>query len=145
MPQRSAYLRALDIALHGAGIPYGYAITVWSSGSALTGAQGKPSVGNILLFAAGAAVAYGVLRFLTKEADGDPASQLTRSPHLVRAGAIHVTAMGLAIGSAALIGQIPGGVAWPLGGFAATLLYLGITTVEKALQQHEREDAPAAR
>ena len=63
--REATYLRALDTALHGAGLPYGYAITVWSTGTTLTGAQGKPSVASVFLFAAGAAAAYGALRLLT--------------------------------------------------------------------------------
>ena len=141
--QRSPYLRALDVALHCSGLPYGYAITVWSSGAVVMGARGKPSVGHVFLFASGAALAYGVLRFLTKDAEGNPASQLTHSPHLVRAGAFHVSAMGLAIGAAALIGRIDSGVAWPLASFAATLLYLGVSTGEKALQEREHGSSVA--
>lgn len=56
-----AYLRALETALHGAGLPYGYAVTVWSTGAALISARGPPSVGHLFLFAAGAAGAYGGL------------------------------------------------------------------------------------
>jgi len=55
----SAYLRALETALHGAGLPYGYAITVWSTGAVLIGAHRPPSLGRVYLFAAGAASAYG--------------------------------------------------------------------------------------
>ena len=139
----SAYLRALETALHGAGLPYGYAITVWSTGAVLIGAQGTPSVGRVFLFAAGAASAYGVLRFLTQAAEGEAGTQLTRSPHLIRAGAIHVAAIGLAIGAAALIARIESALAWPLATFAATLLYLGVSSVEKALLDREREPSAA--
>lgn len=133
----STYLRALETALHGAGLPYGYAITVWSTGAVLTGAQGKPSVGDVFLFAAGAATAYGGMRFLTQATEGEAGTQLTRSPHLIRAGAIHVTAIALALGAAALIARIGSVVAWPLATFAATLLYLGVSSVEKALIDRE--------
>lgn len=141
--QPSAYLRALETALHGAGLPYGYAITVWSTGAVLIGARGTPSVGRVFLFAAGAGAAYGLLRFLTQATEGEAGTQLTRSPHLVRAGAIHVAAVALAIGAAALIARIESVLAWPLATFAATLLYLGVSSVEKALQDRER-DASAA-
>jgi hypothetical protein len=133
----SPYLRALDTGLHGGGLPYGYAITVWSTGTTITGAQGKPSTASVFLFASGAAAAYGALRLMTKHAEGDGQKLLTRSPHLVRAGFLHVLAIGLAIASAALIGQIPSGVTWPLASFAATLLYFGVTSVEMALLEGE--------
>ena len=139
--REATYLRALDTALHGAGLPYGYAITVWSTGTTMTGAQGKPSVASILLFAAGAAAAYGALRLLTKHAEGDAQKLLTRSPHLVRAGLLHVAAIGLAIASAALIAQIPSGLTWPLASFAATLVYFGVSSVEMALLERAAEAA----
>ncbi|MDQ4131109.1 MAG: hypothetical protein M3133_08995 [Actinomycetota bacterium] len=131
--RESAYLRALETALHGAGLPYGYSVTVWASGAALIGARGMPKVWSVFLFAAGAAAAYGLLRFLTRRAEGEAQSQLTRSPHLARAGVIHVAAIGASVGAAALIAQIPGGAAWALASFAQTLLYLGISPVEMAL------------
>jgi hypothetical protein len=135
----STYLRALETALHGAGLPYGYAVTVWSTGAVLIGEQGTPSVGRVFLFAAGAASAYGALRFLTQATEGEAGTQLTRSPHLIRAGAIHVAAIGLAIGGAALIARIDSVLAWPLATFAATLLYLGVSSVEKALLDQEQD------
>jgi len=131
--RESAYLRALETALHGAGLPYGYSISVWATGATLVSARGAPKVWSIFLFAAGAAAAYGMLRFLTRRAEGEAQSQLTRSPHLARAGAIHVTAIALSLAAAALIARIAGDVAWALAPFAQTLLYLGVSCVEMAL------------
>ena len=139
--RESTYLRALQTALHGAGLPYGYAIAVWSTGNVLIDAQGPASVGRVFLFAAGAACAYGMLRFLTETTEGESGTQLTRSPHLVRAGAIHVAAIALAIGAAALIARIDSVLAWSLATFVATTLYLGVTSVEKALIALERESS----
>ncbi len=78
-----------------------------------------------------------MLRVLTKQAEGDAQNLLTRSPHLVRAGLIHLAAIALAIASAALIGQIPSGATWSLASFAATLLYFGVSSVEMALLERE--------
>ena len=137
--QRYSYLRALDVALHGAGLPYGYAVTVWSTGGMLTGAHDVPSIPKVFAFAAGAAAGYGILRFLTQAVEGEAGAQFTRSPRLVRAGAIHVSAIGLAVGSAALIAQINSPVVWFLGPFSATLLYLAVSSAEKALLAAEGE------
>ncbi len=139
----AAYLRALETALHGAGLPYGYAITVWSTGAVMIGAHGPPSVGEVFLFAGGAASAYGGLRLLTETTEGEAGTQMTRSSHLVRAGAIHLTAIALAIGAAVLIARIHSVLAWPLATFAATALYLGVSSVEKALIDRERKPSAA--
>lgn len=130
----STYFRALETSIQGAGLPYGYAITVWTTGAALNGQRGMPSVASIFLFAAGAAAGYGGLRLLlTRNMGGEAERPLTRSPHPIRAGALHVAAIGLAILSSALIARIGSDVAWILAPFAATLLYLVVSSVEVAL------------
>ncbi len=130
----SSYFRALETALQGAGLPYGYAITVWATGSVLGGERGMPSVASIFMFAAGATVAYGGLRLLlTWNMGGEADRPLTRSPHPIRAGLVHLAAIGLAITSSTLIAKFGGGAAWALASFAATLLYLGVSSIEVAL------------
>lgn len=102
-------------------------------------AHGPASIGRVLLFAAGAASAYGCLRFLAETVEGEANTALTRSTRLVRAGAIHVLAIAVAISAAALIAQIDSAVSWLLASFAATVLYLGVSSVEMALLAHEHD------
>lgn len=130
--RESAYLRALQTALHGAGLPYGYAVTVWSAGSVVAREHGMPTEAEVFLFAVGAASAYGGLMLLTGDTGGEATKQLTRSPHVVRAGLVHLAAIGAAITAALLIAQIPGSAAWLLATFAATVLYLGVSSIEVA-------------
>jgi hypothetical protein len=130
--RESAYVRALQTALHGAGLPYGYAVTVWSAGSALAGEHGMPTAAEIFLFAVGAASAYGGLVMLTGDTGGEAEKQLTRSPHTIRAGLVHLAAIGAAIMAALLIAEIRSSAAWLFATFAATLLYLGVSSVEVA-------------
>ena len=54
--RESVYLQAIQTALHGAGLPYGYAITVWATGAALAAEHGVASPVELYLFAAGAVV-----------------------------------------------------------------------------------------
>ncbi|MDQ3678810.1 MAG: hypothetical protein M3401_18770 [Actinomycetota bacterium] len=124
--------------MHGAGLPYGYAVTVWSTGSSVSYERGLPSIVNILLFAAGAAAAYGAVRHFTWGTEKEAERPLTRSPYPIRAGILHVTAIGLAIASAVAIAQIPSDLAWGLASFAATLVYLGVSSVEVALVEREQ-------
>lgn len=130
-------MQAVQTVLHGAGLPYGYAITVWTTGSALIGQRGTPALAEVYLLAAGAVGAYGGLTFLTWETEGEAQKPLTRSHRRVRAGLFHVGAIALAITSAALIADLAGGVAWFLAPFAATLVYLGVSSVEVALVEGE--------
>jgi hypothetical protein len=136
--RESAYFKALQTALHGAGVPYGYAVSVWSTGSALVGEHGVPATLEMYLFAVGATTAYGGLRLLTWETGGEADKPLTKSPHLFRAGVVHLVAIGAAITCALLLAQIDSFVAWPLASFIATALYLGISSIEVATV--ERDD-----
>lgn len=142
--RRARYLGGLDTVLHGAGLPYGYTVTIWSTGGLLVWSQGSPDPASVFLFAAGAAAAYGLLKVITRNASGDPRKQLTGDRHLLRAGAIHVVAIGLAIGAAALVALIDTVLAWALGTFAATLVYLSATAVDMALEEGtEWSDLPS--
>lgn len=139
--RESSYLQAIRTVLHGAGLPYGYAITVWSMGSALTGEHGPPSVGEIALFVAGAVGAYGGMTFLTWGTEGEAEKPITRSHRRVRAGLIHICAIALAITSAALIAQLSTRAVWLAVPFVATVLYLGVSSVEVALVESEGASA----
>ena len=105
-PNRSISVAGLDAALHGAGLPYGYTVTVWSSGQLLIADTGRRGGG-------------------------------LSDSHVVRTGAMHVTSMAAAIGAVAFLALIPAGIAWLLGGFAATVLYLGGTGIVLGLRERE--------
>lgn len=141
--RESPYLQAVHNVLHGAGLPYGYAVTVWTTGAVLTGQQGVPSLLEVYLLAAGAVGGYGGLRLLTWETESEADRPLTRSPRRVRAGLIHVGAIALAISSAALVAEIASSVVWLLAPFSATLLYFGISSVEVALVEAELKASEA--
>jgi hypothetical protein len=119
-------------AVVGTALPYGYTVTIFSSGQAVTHAHGVPSVPEVLLFSTGAAAAYGFLRWGVRGVSG-VARQLGESPRLVRAGALQLAAILAAILAAALLARLPEVPAWPAAAFAATLAYLGIVSVELAL------------
>ena len=133
----SPFLRATETSVRGAGLPYGYALTVWSTGAALVGEHGKASPVAIFLFAAGAVAAYGSLKALTWKTHREAETPLTKSPHPVRAGLMHICAIGLAIAAALGAAQIPGATPWFLAPFLATLVYLSGSSVEVALVEDD--------
>ena len=142
MPLReSPYFRALQTALHGVGVPYGYAVSVWATGSALLGEHGPPSTPEIFLFAVGATTAYGGLRLLTWETGKEADRPITKSPNLLRAGIVHLAAIAAAIAGALLIAKVDGTAAWFLATLVSTLLYLGIMSVEVAAVEKDGEEA----
>ncbi len=132
----SPYLVGLASALHGAGLPYGFTITVFASGQGLVHFHGPPDVALLFLFAAGAAAAYGLLKLVSRRAVAPLGRPLGASPRPLRAGFIHVIAINLAIGSAMLAGDLlPAVAAWPLAALFATLIYLSLIGVEMTLME----------
>jgi hypothetical protein len=121
------YRQALKSVGRGSALPYGYTLTVWSSGAVLMHSHGPPPVGDVFLFLLGGIAAFGAVAGAARGASDAP-----EPPHadLLATGASHFVAVAGAVGAAALIGDIGGGIVWPLGAFAATLVYLMLATLE---------------
>jgi hypothetical protein len=125
------YLPALAAVLHGTALPYGYTITVWTSGMMLTRERGLPSVGYIFLFMVGAVAGFALLGLIVRLTDTVP-FELSYGD-LGRMAMIQLLAVGGALGGATLVALIDSGIAWPFGAFVATVTYLGLATLQLAL------------
>jgi hypothetical protein len=121
------YRRTLKSIAGSSAVPYGYTLTVWSTGAVLMRSHGPPAVGDVFLFLVGGVAAFALIALLAAPS-GEPPQ--TRPTDALRAGALHVAAVGGAVGIAALIAELGGAVAWPLGSFAATFAYLALAAVE---------------
>jgi hypothetical protein len=114
---------ALGTIVASSAAPYGYTLTLWSSGAVLLRSHGTPLVADVFAFVAGALAGFGLMALLARGA-------LTRMESIddaaerVWAGALHWLAVGVAVGAVALLAEIHGREAWPLGSFAATTLYI---------------------
>lgn len=120
---------ALLTVLRGSAVPYGYTLTVLASHSIVANRHGGPDVVEILVFVIGAMLGFATLAAIAER------RKLGRTPdpkrgELIHAGMIHVFAIGAAFGAAVLLALIPGIAAWALAAFAATVLYLTITSLE---------------
>jgi hypothetical protein len=112
--------------------PYGYTVSVWSTGGLLMDHHGTPHVYEVLAFAAGALGGFALLGLLARDVSRDH-EQLGDAPDRVLAGVLNWFAVGVAIGVAALLAEIHGWAAWPLAAFAATVLYLLGASLQLAL------------
>ena len=121
---RRSYRSHLKTAVATSAAPYGYTLTIWTSGAVTTHALGIPTAWEALLFLAGAVGGFALTAAL---AYGHPAETLTpRAPAGVRLwGGFHLVSVGLAIGAAALVTAVlRDSVSWMIVGFVATTVYL---------------------
>jgi hypothetical protein len=86
----------------------------------------------VFAFLAGALTGFVVMALLAQGAL-TRVDSLERAPDRVLAGALHWLAAGAAVAASALIAQIHGWEAWPLGSFAATCIYILGASIQLAL------------
>jgi len=129
-PGFRSQLRATTSA---SGIPYGYTITIWSSGTVSVDVLGLPHVGEVLLFMAGAVLgflalngaAYGTLGIVTREPVAD---------RLPVWAFVHWISAGAAVVAVWAADHAIGGIAgWPVAGFLATSVYLVLHAAQATL------------
>jgi hypothetical protein len=118
------YQAHLQAAVATSAAPYGYTLTIWTSGAVTTHSRGIPTALEALLFLAGAVAGFA----LVGAAAHGSALRVLRTPEepTVRLwGGFHLPSVGLAIGGSSLVVALVDGVlAWPLVGFSATSIYL---------------------
>jgi hypothetical protein len=131
------YRSALRATIVASAAPYGYTLTVWTSGAVLSHARGIPSAAEALLFLSGAVAAYA---FIAAVALRGSQERLVPEPATAAVwGGLHLFAVGLAIGAAAVIAHLVHNVAaWPLVGFFATALYLIVSSGQLAIAHAAR-------
>ena len=120
----AGYRSHLQTAVAASAAPYGYTLTVWTTGAVTIHARGIPTTVDALLFLAGAVTGFAAVGAL---AHGSPAQVLKASPDArVRLwGGFHLPSVGAAIGAVALVtALIESDLAWPLVGFVSTSIYL---------------------
>jgi hypothetical protein len=134
------YRDGLAATLSSLALPYGYAITVWSSGAFVQRASPPPTAADIFLFILGAVAAYAALRVVIGEIEVS-SSGMGRN-HMLRAGVIHMTGLFGAAAVAYLVARLAPPAVWALTPLCSTLTYLMIVACEQAFEV--REQGPAS-
>ncbi len=131
-PDADQFRAALGTIVSASAAPYGYTITLWSSGALLTHFHGIPTVVEIFLFLTGALLGFAVVGSF---AHGALRTAVPMSPGQghVLAGLLHWFSAGLAVGSVAIVAEVPSWVAWPAGSMIATSVYLLAASLQLAL------------
>ena len=128
---------ALEMTLRSSVIPYGYTVTIWSSGGYLISLRGAPDFFEAFGFVAGALFAFAVLASLSSRLPAGSASATTPAGpepgHPIFGAGLHIVAVGLALGTAAALDRFTGQWAWLFASFAATTIYLAAAGGELAI------------
>lgn len=113
---------ALRVVVRTTAVPYGFTLTVWSTGAVVMHARGTPDVGDVFLFLAGALLAFvaaaGVAHLVSADAID------ARGSDLIATGVLNVVVVAAAVGGAALVALIPTTADWLLGSFVSTAIFL---------------------
>lgn len=127
-----SHLRA---SVAASAAPYGYTLTIFSTGAVAEHLIGKPHVFQVLLFVAGAVLAFLAVEIV---AYGKLIVRLQRGGTETTAvwGHAHLLSTGAAIGvSWAFLEVLNSGIAWLGVGFLATSVYLLLDAVQTTLAE----------
>lgn len=149
-PLRDRYRHGLRKAVGTSAGPYGYTLTIWTTGAVVIHARGGPTTVEALLFMSGAVFGFAVVG--AGAFRGNPRIRGRTTGHPVLWGSFHFVPVGTAIGAASVVAHfVHGSAAWPLAGFTATALYLTFVAAqitffeEQVFEDLERDVAEVER
>jgi hypothetical protein len=99
--------------------------------------HGTPNVAEVFAFLGGGLAGYAVA-WLVADGDTAPVEAVGEPADRASAGAMNWLATGAGVGAAALLAEIHGWKAWPLGAAAATGIYLLGASVQLAVVTRAR-------
>lgn len=141
--EQSSYRRHLRAAVATSAAPYGYTLTIWTTGAVTTHEHGIPSAAEALLFLLGAVLGFALTAAV---AHGGPGGTFaTNQGRAVRLwGGFHLLSVGAAIGLSAAAASLVGSpTVWPLVGFIATTIYLIIVAAQFTIAEKADEEPSA--
>ena len=134
----SRYRDHLRAVVAASAAPYGYTLTIWTSGAVTTHARGIPTALEALLFLAGAVSGFALIGAL---AHGSATKILrVQAESSVRLwGGFHLPSVGLAIACSSLVAAVVDGpLTWLLVGLVATSVYLLVIAAQFTLADSKR-------
>ena len=127
------YVDGLATTLSGAVVPYGYTLVVWTSGAFAQFHHGTPHPKDVIAFAVGAVVTYGVLRVLARDGEPHPPRGLAREG-LVVAGGLHLASIAAGIAVAWAAARVGGAWGWFLPVLGGSAVYFAGTALDEGLK-----------
>lgn len=129
-------MSALGTVVAASAAPYGYTLSIWSSGAVLMRVHGIPQTADVFAFIAGGVIGFALMSLLAR--DALTRMELDHPADRVLAGIMSWFAVGAAVGAVALLAGLEGRLAWPLGSFAATTIYILAASAQLSLVSTRR-------
>jgi hypothetical protein len=137
-----SYRDHLQSVVGATAAPYGYTLTIWTSGAIASHAAGAPNGFEAVLFLVGAVAAFACIG-AAAHGRVDAVLSADRSRDVRLWGALHFPAIGLAVGeTAAIVNLVHGSAIFPITGFAVSFTYLGTVAAQFAIADRRRGDFP---
>jgi len=133
-PESRQLRRAFATMVSSSAAPYGYTLTIWSSGALLIHFRHSPAVWEVFLFLTGAVAAFAGL-WLLGRGTIEHAKPVSHQSSRAMAGALDLFAIGVAVGAATLLSMIHSWEAWPLTSLGATALYMIAGSIQLAVAE----------
>ncbi len=112
---RDRYHYGLRKAVGTSAGPYGYTLTIWTTGAVLIHARGVPTTFEALSFMLGAVIGFAVVGDLAFRSN--PSVHGRATSHPVLWGSFHFVPVAASVGAPPLVAHLVAGVAaWPLAG-----------------------------
>jgi hypothetical protein len=135
-PLSDRYRHGLRKAVGTSAGPYGYTLTVWTTGAVLIHARGVPTTLEAMVFMIGAVSGFAVVGALAFR--HNPAVRAKSVSHPVLWGSFHFIPVAASIGAASLVAHFAqGSAAWPCAGFTATTIYLTFVAAQITFFEEE--------
>ncbi len=130
------YRHGLRKAVGTSAGPYGYTLTIWTSGAVLLHNHGVPDTLEVILFAFGAVLGFAIVGSLAFRRAPPLRSRVTSHPVLW--GSFHFVPVAASIAAAGLIAHFVNvTAAFPLAGFVATTIYLTCVAAQITLFEEQ--------
>lgn len=127
-------IRGMRTSVRNNSAAYGYSVTITATFGVLNALSAPPGVVDVLLFVAGAAVAFAGTELVASKGFKVTASEPEEV--VLIATSFNVFSMSAAVALASLVGwTLSGWVAWLVGSCVATISYLFFVGVEIAVAE----------
>jgi MFS family permease len=130
MSDTSTWNRSLAAVASGSAVPYGYTVTLWSSGAVLSHAHGAPDLVRVALFMASAIAGYNLFGAVARRWSAGQDEEVQGDVRVV-AGMLNWFAVACAV-AAWVCSHLPSAAAWALGPGVATAVYLTLSVAQLA-------------